>query len=156
MNYNEKATLIITGCIALTQNVPNVRISNVNERFHEYKESIQWALCNSPFRNAIFCDNSGYDLALLEDFKVVAFRQQKEFEILSFQGNKEEVAIHGKGYGEGGIIKYVLEHSVLLYKSDCFYKRTGRLKISNIDVKRTPKEIYFNLNYPYWNMFDTR
>ena len=153
-----EATLLIVGCIAPTQNVPNVQIRDVNERFHEYQESIRWALCDTPFRNVVFCDNSGYDLSSLEDFKIVALRKQKNLEIVSFQGNIEEVTIHGKGYGEGEIIKYVLEHSALLCETDCFYKLTGRLTISNIDeiLKRTHGEIYFNLNYPYWNMFDTR
>lgn len=158
LRKNRTYSLIITGCIAPPLNIQNLQIRDIDQRLNEYKESISWALCDTPFQRVIFCDNSGYDLSTLGGYKDIAIKKKKELEILSFKGDSEKVSLQGKGYGEGEIIKYVLENSILMSKCDCFYKLTGRLKISNIKkiLDKSANDIYFNLNYPYHDMFDTR
>jgi hypothetical protein len=50
---------------------------------------------------------------------------------MSFENDQEQVRLKGKGYGEGEIIKYALEHSELLATANSFAKCTGKLWVEN-------------------------
>ena len=79
----------------------------------------------------IVCDNSGYKYpASLYD---LAASHNKKIELLSFSGSNKLVADHGKGYGEGEILKFVISNSILIREAEGFLKVTGRLKVINID-----------------------
>lgn len=135
--------LIITGCIEVNGGVPYVTINETNERLEAYNETIRWAIMDTAFDKIVFCENSNYSLdkryinELLKTTK-------KEFEYLTFKGNVLEVIKHGKGYGEGEIISYALNNSVLLQGQEYFYKLTGRLTISNVSslVRNNGKNLF--------------
>lgn len=129
--------LIITGCIAPSSNVSVLYLKNIEERKKQYIDSIKWYIDNSLFEHIIFCDNSNYRIE--EDLTSYAKVRQKSFEYLTFSGNKERTVLQGKGYGEGEIIYFAIQHSELLKQCDGFVKITGRLIVQNINL------IYRNL-----------
>lgn len=157
--------LILTGTIKPAAACGTVTIRDTEERLQQYIESIQFFIESGAFQKIVFCENSNFEinnsgiekLAYLRD---EANRQKVELEILSFQGDSEQTAIHGKGYGEGEIMKYVFDHSKLLNGEQSFMKITGRMKVDNITqiIERLkPEKTYFNIpNRTHREMYDTR
>ena len=114
------------------------------ERARQYMDSISWYLRDTSLKKIIICDNTGYSYPLSLYELAVIYR--KEIELLSFNGDSTAVERHGKGYGEGEIMEYVMAHSRLLNTVEGFIKITGRLKVVNIDQiiqSINPSENYF-------------
>ena len=124
--------LLITGCISPHSDVPYIKINNKNEREKQYIDSLKFYIQNSMFDKIVFCDNSNAkpNSSVIE----LAKKRGKQFEWLSFLGNVDETVIHGKGYGEGEIIKYAVENSKLIANSDYMVKVTGRIQVVNINT----------------------
>lgn len=143
----KKTVLLITGCVKPKANVFNLQLKDVNLRFQQYIECIKWSVEHTKFENITFVDNSGYPI----DTELIEFanKQGKKLEWLSFIGNEKMIASCGKGYGEGEIIEYALEHSKQLNKATYFCKLTGRLKVDNMD--RFIKLADMNGTY-FWTM----
>ncbi|MCL2416961.1 MAG: alpha-1,2-fucosyltransferase [Bacteroidales bacterium] len=143
MRKKSKNTLLITGAIDISNfSVPFVKITDLKERLQQYLESLEHAI-NHYFEvdHIVFCENTNYkhDYSELQE---KAKKRGKELEILTFQGNYEMIEKKGKGYGEGEIIKYALNHSAILSQSDCFYKLTGRVAVANMDrIMRSTKSV---------------
>lgn len=139
-----KKILIITGCICPSENVPYLKLVDSNIRLLQYIDSIEFYILNSNFDVIIFGDNSNYyyDIVRLEK---MAHNVGKEFEWLSFSGDKNKVIRQGKGFGECEIINYILENSRYREEIKNFVKVTGRLKVTNINS--IIKRIDFNQNY---------
>lgn len=94
--------------------------------FHTIEGLDQW-LKILPNGSFVLCDGSGYDFK-----NIVSARFPKaNIECLSFLNNGEFVKFHGKGYGEGEIIKYALRHSKLLNDAGSFIKCTAKLWVDN-------------------------
>ena len=150
----ENFTLLITGCIFPTKNVFCNTLKNPEERKKQYIESIRFYLEKTEVKNVVFCENSGVqdDSHLSE----IASKFGKNFEWLTFIGNQEKIAEHGKGYGELEIVDYAVKNSKLLSKCNTFIKVTGRLKLVNIDKTRQ----YLDKNKNYFALshrcFDVR
>lgn len=122
--------LLITGCIEPNPGVPFLKIKDVENRRRQYIESIEFYIKETSIKRIVYCDNSSSPepVALNE----LANKRSKEFEWLSFNGDSAKAVIQGKGYGEGEIIEYALNHSTLLQKANYFIKVTGRVKVRNI------------------------
>lgn len=150
--------LIITGCIAPVEQKYLV-IKKSEDRLKQYIDSILFYIDNSSCTHILFCENSGfkYDYNWLVE---KANNKGKKFEWLSFCGNTEEVLNRGKGYGEGEILEYALQHSC--YEIDYIEKVTGRLivnNIRNIEDKISLLKNYFNRDivvFPCEKAIDTR
>ena len=115
---------------------------------------------SEAFSKLIFAENSNYGGDIFDGLRQSAEEHQTKLEYLSFQGDAEQACIHGKGYGEGEIMKYVFQHSQLLKNEPYFVKMTGRLQIDNI-AKLTSKlkksGTYFNIPNPTRrDIYDTR
>lgn len=105
------------------------KLSDVNIRMKQYIEAIDFYLGNTVYP-IIFAENSGTDISehYAKDIS------NKRLEILSFEGNSNKNK--GKGYGEAGIIDYVLKNSLTIksFNGDCsIIKITGRLIVTNIN-----------------------
>jgi len=75
----------------------------------------------------VICDGSGFDFS-----EIVAKKfPEANIECLFFENNRELVALYGKGYGEGEIVKYALENSKYLKDAQFFAKCTAKLWVSN-------------------------
>jgi len=147
--------LLITGCINVNKDVPFTSITNFDERCKDYCLTIEWAINNSPFNDIVFCENSNYAFEV-KKYELLAKKNNKRFEYLTFNGDTKKTIKCGKGYGEGEIVKYALKNSKLLKENNYFYKITGRLIISNIkSIVKDNKKNYFQ-NYHNLNEVDTR
>ena len=135
-------------------------IRDEQERLRQYEESICFLLQSQAFSKVVFCENSNYGTEELSHLEKSARQNGIDLEMLSFQGNVEEVCIHGKGYGEGEIMNYVFSHSRLIKEESYFVKITGRLKVDNVkDIVNhmNQKRTYFNIpNRTITNIYDTR
>lgn len=130
------------------------------ERLRQYKECVQFFLETRAFSGVVFCENSNYGTGKLSCLTEIARINNVELELLSFQGNEEEICIHGKGYGEGEIMEYVFYHSRLINAENYFVKITGRLKVDNVKSivnHMKHQKTYFNIpNRNMRDLYDTR
>jgi hypothetical protein len=146
---NANSTLILTGAIDVKNNLPfKTSLVDTETRLKQYIDSVEYAIIHyNTVKNIIFCENTEFrcDYSRLYE---LARKYEKNLEILVFKGDYQKIVKQGKGFGEGEIIKYVLENSVLLKGSSSFVKLTGRLIVTNFDkiIKSTSDELnYFFL-----------
>lgn len=80
--------------------------------------------------HVVVCDGSGFDLG---PHIGEMFTNQKcvGFEVISFTNDVTGVKAKGKGYGEGEIVNYALQHSKVLKDAKNFAKCTGKLWVEN-------------------------
>jgi hypothetical protein len=131
MQSNE--VLVVTATINVGR-TPFVEIKSDQERLFQYLCSlIAWIKLTS-IDTIVFCENSNtsYDFGKIIEF---AKNEGKNLEVLVFNGNQKSQQ-HGKGYGEGRIIKYALSKSKKLNDNVNFYKITGRLFVLNFEMIR--------------------
>lgn len=130
------------------------------ERLNQYIESLEYLIRSRAVTKIIFCENSNYGVKRLEYLQKTARTEGIQLELMSFQGDDKQVGLHGKGYGEGEIMEYILRNSRLIQGEDFFIKITGRMKIDNIKsiVSHLRKDtIYFNVpNHTRRDIYDTR
>ena len=125
-------TLIITSSVNPVLTAPEVEITDPETRLFQLCCSVvSWSQVEG-IEKMILCDNSApnYNFQALTD---MVSQAGKTLEILTFLGDRKQVAMRGKGFGEGEIIKHVFENSRLIKKCDSFYKITGRVFISNFN-----------------------
>ena len=117
--------ILLTSCVIVSDH--SVSLKDENSRIRLTIESIEKWLGISPDLRLVICDGSNFDFSriVLEKFP------EANIECLFFENNKELVALYGKGYGEGEIVKYALQNSVILKESDFFAKCTSKLWVEN-------------------------
>lgn len=151
---------VITGTIKPADSVGQLSIKNEDERRQQYIDCLKFFIESGAFKKIVFCENSNYGNEQLMFLQKFAENNRVNLEILSFQGNIKEITRHGKGYGEGEIMSYVLKHSELVKKSQYLVKITGRMKVDNIkDIVALLKRnrTYFNIpNFTLNQLYDTR
>jgi hypothetical protein len=117
--------------ILLTSSVfvsaPFTKLVNTDDRLQLTIKSIKMWLVVSHKIKIVICDGSGYDFndIVSRDFPNACI------ECLSFENDRHLVSIYGKGYGEGEIIKYAIEHSLILKEEKSFAKCTAKLWLNN-------------------------
>ena len=139
--------LLITGTISPSNEMKNTVLTNVEDRLNLYIETVNFYITKSPIKKIVFCENSNFKTNKFEPLFDNARKQKKQFEYIRFQGNINEANIHGKGYGDGEIIDYALEKSVLLKSDNYFIKLTGKRMILNSNSffkKIDENRAYFN------------
>ena len=152
--------LLITGAMTPQNDISNVVIKDAEERKSQYILALEKCLKTKGIKKVVYCDNSNPDKIEFVSLLKLADEIGVKFELLSFEGDSKLVSEKGKGYGEGEITKYALEHSRLLADENYFIKLTGRLYIDNLDkIIAHIKEDRCYFNYPnktIRNMCDTR
>ena len=83
----------------------------------------------APKLKIVICDGSGFDFSPLLQTRY----PNRDIEALSFLNDQTRVSATGKGYGEGEIMAYALQHSQTLAASRCFAKCTSKLWVQNFD-----------------------
>lgn len=137
--------LILTSCI----NPPKqdfLMLTDQTERYTQMIDSIKYYITAGVFKNIVVCDGSNYNLEN-EEIRNNADINNINLEILYFNQDFSSVRKFGKGYGEGEIMRYIIENSQLYRKATNFIKITGRLKIININKiyhRLNPQNNYFN------------
>lgn len=152
--------IVVTGTIRPSNQVNQLALRNEDERFVQYEESLRSLLESRACSKIVFCENSNYGTEKLYHLKTLAEKNRIELELLSFEGDAAQTGIHGKGYGEGEIMNYVLSNSRLATAADFFVKITGRMQIDNIkeiSVRLNRGKTYFNIpNRTRRDIYDTR
>lgn len=147
---NDFNILLITGAIDISSfDIPYTSVVDIEKRKSQYLYSIEYAIENySEINHIVFCENTNYCYDYSRIYQK-AKSYNKVLEVLTFLGDYNAIQRHGKGYGEGEIIKYALENSVLMKNADIFFKLTGRLVVTNFDsvVKKTKERSAF-VYYP--------
>jgi hypothetical protein len=95
-------------------------------KFHTLESMHHWSKI-APKSKFVICDGSGFDFStiLKQEFPHL------QIECLSFMNDADLVKKHGKGFGEGEIIRYALDHSNYLKESNWFAKCTAKLWVEN-------------------------
>lgn len=125
-----EGTLIVTSAVRSID--PYLAIKDHDTRLTQlYCSMICW-ITRSSLKNIILCDNSCSE-SVFAGLKTLAEDNGKNLEILCFKGDHDRVVLCGKGFGEGEIIRHVLENSRLLKGEDSFFKVTGRVFVENFD-----------------------
>lgn len=153
----EDIALIVTGCISPNEKVFCLSLKNSNDRLIQYIESIEYYIEKTNIKKIIFCDNSNFYSKKVDELEILAKKYNKKFEYLTFKGNVKKCITQGKGYGEGEIIKYIYNNSLIFKSCKYFMKVTGRLKVTNIDlILRIIKKKNNYFDYTLHNKCDTR
>lgn len=116
--------LLTSSVIAMDQ---SVHLKDEKLRIFHTLESIKKWLDISPHNKYVLCDGSGFDFSplVLEQFPGA------NIECIFFDNNPALIKVHGKGFGEGEIIRYALAHSNTLQESQWFAKCTAKLWVDN-------------------------
>lgn len=152
--------IIVTATIAPESNMQQLVLKDKEQRLRQYKSALNSLIDAKPDAKIVFCDNSGFGTDGFEEEIACAKKQGIQLEILSFLGDSDAVIRHGKGYGEGEIIRHVLSESKLICDERYMMKITGRLRVDNIAnlvSKVNQNRVYFNIpNIHRKDLFDTR
>lgn len=125
-SMKSKIPLLITSYINADQS-STVNLKDHNARLSLTIEGISHWLKLNPSLNIVVCDGSNSDQSLL----IKKLFPTSQIEWIYFQNNHALVEKYGKGFGEGEIIEYALNHSKTLMLNDCFMKCTGKLWVPN-------------------------
>ena len=117
--------LLLTSCVTIS--APSTQIQDKDNRIALTIASIERWLHITNNLKIVICDGSNYDFSAILSEKF----PNHQIESLFFNNDSESVALYGKGYGEGEIIKYALEKSVFLNESEYFAKCTSKLWVDN-------------------------
>jgi hypothetical protein len=121
---NKNIPILITSCIFPIDN--SGKLSDPELRIKYTLEGLLMWRQIAPHSPIIICDSSNYDFSShLQKLNLNGIEQ------LKFFGNSQLVKKYGKGYGEGEIIEYALNHSMFMSNADSFIKCTAKLWVNN-------------------------
>jgi len=129
-----------------------VRLQDPAERARLAMESVQQWRAIAPGNPLVLCDGSGFDLQPM----VATLAGSGPVECLHFQNNVELVLRHGRGYGEGEIVRHALEHSTLIRSAGCFAKCTSKLWVQNFSTCMQPWNGQLLMKGVFDNVFSPR
>lgn len=124
-NHVAEIPILITSSI-----IPHdtgVKLSDPQVRLFHALESIEQWTKIAPKSRIILCDGSNFDFEPIvkERFPFTSI------ECLRFENDQLKIATFGRGYGEGEIVKFALNHSAYLCESDTFVKCSSKLWVEN-------------------------
>lgn len=142
--------LLLTSSVIPTDLSGN--LNHPSARVRHTIESISEWLRIEPTIQMVICDGSGFDFTdiVKSNFPLAAI------ECIFFNNDVEQVKKHGKGYGEGEIIRYALEHSKTLLKSELFIKCTAKLWVCNFRTFLSQWNGYFSCGAYFANVFSVK
>ena len=104
-----------------------VALKDTSERIDFAMESIAWWLSLYPKVKLVLCDGSNYNFS-----ELVAKRfPQAIIECIYFENDQLAVRKHGRGFGEGEIVRFAIDHSQLIQTAGAFAKCTSKLWVLN-------------------------
>lgn len=157
---NALPPVLLTSCVYISDYA--VKLTDPTDRYNHTLESIEKWLSIYPGIRLVVCDNSGFDFSQAVNEKF----PEANIECLFFVCDKKLVQYHGKGYGEGEIIKYAIQNSTYLKQADFFAKCTAKLWVENFNecIIEWNGDFLCNANFSnvfsfrktYFNHVDTR
>lgn len=104
-----------------------VALKDTQERIRLTLDSIgEWLKIDSAIC-IVVCDGSNHDFSL----SIAERYPDAAIECLYFENQQDLVRSHGRGYGEGEIVRYALAHSRVIAQAGCFAKCTAKLWVPN-------------------------
>ena len=155
-------TLLLTWTISPYQDVKNQWYHSTSldadKRLQEYISTIIYYISNSDFTHIVFCENSGFIITQknIDTINSLCKFYNKQFELLQFKWNHEELKNRGYKYWEWECIDYAFNNSKFLKKSSSRFKITWRYKYRNINdiIKERENEdrYFYRFSFPflYW------
>lgn len=120
--------ILITSAINVS--AKQTMLTDVDVRLRLTLQSIEQWRSTPMVSHVVVCDGSGFDLGPyiknMDTEKIGA-----NCEVVFFNNDVAKVRSKGKGYGEGEIVNYALEHSLILREAIVFAKCTGKLWVEN-------------------------
>ena len=149
--------LVITSAVAPSSPVCHTSFVGVNPRLLEHLRGVLHWLFFSPVQQLVLCDSTDFDYSPFLTKELIA-ASGKTVEVLRFSGSSEVVARRGKGFGEGELMRFVLNNSSTIRNANAFFKVTGKLWVSNIgDFRlRSGQRAYFSQPLRGSGRVDTR
>ncbi len=125
MTSNRRIPVLLTSSVIAHDT--GVTLKDTEERIRLALESVREWLKLDPALPIVLCDGSNHD------FSAAASEQfpGATIECLPFENKQELVRQYGRGYGEGEIVRYALNHSRLIAEAGCFAKCTSKLWVAN-------------------------
>lgn len=117
--------LLITSSIRVSAN--DALLRDEGERLQYTLQYLNCWIAKFPELKVVICDGSGFDLSE----KVKEQFPGSNIECLSFMNDVGAVSAFGKGYGEGEIINYALDNSLILRGEKVFAKITSKMWVKN-------------------------
>lgn len=105
----------------------SVRLTNTDERVRLAMESIAKWLKINPTLRIVLCDGSSFDFSNMVHHEF----PKAHIECLPFENDQESVRHFGRGYGEGEIVRYAINHSKFITQAGCFAKCSSKLWVEN-------------------------
>lgn len=141
-------TLLLTWCIKPKWIILSKKSEDLilNKRINQYINALLYYITKAEFNDIVFCDNSNFDDKIMETICEIATFYGKNFEYITYNGNKSS-SIYGYGFSECEIIDYAVENSEILKNSEYWYKITWRYILKDINKlinKTKNSEFYFH------------
>ena len=124
MTTNKIPVLLTSSVVA---HDTGVMLKDTDERIRLALESVEQWLKIEPTLHLVLCDGSSFDFSSIVAEKFPS----AQIECLHFENNQALVEKHGRGYGEGEIVRYAVKNSVSIAEAGCFTKCTSKLWIEN-------------------------
>jgi hypothetical protein len=122
---NSKIPVLLTSSVIAHDT--GVALKNTDERIRLALESVEHWLKIEPTLRLVLCDGSNFNFSsiIAEKFPLA------QIECLYFENNQALVKKHGRGYGEGEIVRYAVKHSKFIATARSFAKCTSKLWVEN-------------------------
>lgn len=104
-----------------------VKLTDPQERIRFALESVQQWVQTAPHLRLVICDGSGFDFSPLMADRFPG----ADIECLHFLNDADLVRLHGRGYGEGEIVRHAMAHSRFIAEAGCFAKCSSKLWVEN-------------------------
>lgn len=101
------------------------------ERFEDCRRALKLWVQRDDFDKLVFVENSGYDIAPLQEIVEESPLNSDAVEFLSFDGQDFPREL-GKGYGETLNFQHVLDNSKILDEDDRLIRSNGRYYVQNM------------------------
>lgn len=121
--------LVMTATID-PKGMENLSVSDADEREKQYLKTLSFYLKSGWFKEIVFVENSGRDLAPFSE--LAGMHPGTRLEVLSCSLNDYPREL-GKSYGEMRLLDYVLDNSQVLADCVAFIKVTGRFPFLNLN-----------------------
>ncbi len=125
-------TVLITTATAPPKDVPFMQMTNIAARYVTAKAAVYfWAA--QGIEKIVLADATSH--RLLNDEELILLQQMNvAVEQIHYQQNDEQIKLRGKGFGEGLLIKFALDHSEFLKEETQFFKCTGKIYCRNFEA----------------------